>query len=91
MIVKVTVNKGENFIEKIIEKGFDPHMDTLVFKAIEELEARLISVMLNDNKFEFYIPVLFELKEAEFEEDLKKNGAVTIKSTLYTMQRRIVK
>ena len=91
MIVKVTVDKGQNSIEKIIEKGFDPHMDTLVFKAIEELETRLISVMLNDSKFEFYIPILFELKDDEFEDDLKKNGAVTIKSTLYTMQRRIVR
>ena len=90
MIVKISVDKVENSVDKIIVKGFDPHMDTLVFNVIEELESYLISLVLNDNKLEFYIPVLFEFIEDEFEDDLKKNGAVTIKSNLYTKQRRSV-
>jgi len=92
MIVKIQIDFNEETLEKSIIKGFDPIMDKLVIKEIDSLKDMFIRILQRDydSEFSFYLPLLFVLYEDEFEYDMKKNGAVTKKGSLYTRQRRIV-
>jgi len=92
MIVKIQIDFNEETLEKSIIKGFDPIMDKLVIKEIDALKDMFIRILQRDydSEFSFYLPLLFVLYEDEFEYDMKENGALTKKGSLYTRQRVIV-
>lgn len=96
LIIEVTIGAIEKSIEwrslecEII-KGVDPWIDKSVIKAIYCLKSSIIYIVEDTEEFNFYIPFIFELEKSEFEENLKRNGAVTKKATLNTMQRVLIK
>lgn len=91
LIIKVNVKPSESIVESKIIKGIDPWIDKSVIKAIDSLKLNILNLLKENKELNFYIPVKFELEKSEFEENMKRNNAVTKKANLNTLQRILIK
>lgn len=87
VIIKVTVKPRMSVVDSKLVKGVDPWIDKSVLKAIKSMEIRILHELDGSKELLFYVPLKFELEKSEFEENMKRNSAVTKKATLLTLER----
>ena len=82
-----------NKLEISTVKSPDKFLENATLKAIKSIEDRIcryLNAKTRSNEFEFFIPIVFEIEENQFEKNLEEKNAITVRKEALTKQKMLI-